>query len=112
MADHKFREKGGRGNILQDTEKVLNLVLVPVCYKVLDAIRVVDPSMTCHEGHYITCENSLRTEGYVQMQCGRQIVRGGECCFGKGILANLWAQTDCLDQHGWGEPVRVVTRKG
>jgi len=62
VADNKFGEKGDRRNILQDTEKILNRVLVPVCYKMLDAVRIVDPSMSCHEGHYITCKNSLLAE--------------------------------------------------
>jgi len=59
VADNKFGEKGGGRNILQDPEKVLNGVLVPVGYKVLDAVRIIDPSMSCHEGHNIACDNSL-----------------------------------------------------
>jgi len=59
VADNKFGYKGDGRDILQDTEKVLNGVLVPVCYKVMDAVRIIDPRTSCHESHSIACTNSL-----------------------------------------------------
>jgi len=67
MEDHKLGGQGYRRYIQQGTNKILDLVLVPVCDMVLDAKRVEDPSMACHEDHYIACEDALRAESGIQV---------------------------------------------
>ena len=98
--------------MLYDINKALDLVLRLVCDKMLAAIRVEDPSITCHEGHHSTGGDALRAESGVQVECGRQVVRESKYCFSKSILANLRAETDSIYQHSWGQPIRIFARYG
>jgi len=67
MEDHKLGGQGHRRYILQGTNKILDLVLVPVCDMVLDAKRVEDPSLTCHEDQNIACKDTLRAKSVMQV---------------------------------------------
>jgi len=67
VTDNKFRSQGDGRNILQCSKKKQNNVILPICYKVLYAVRIIDLDMSCHEGHGVPCTDSLCVEGYMQM---------------------------------------------
>ena len=98
--------------MLYGVNKALDLVLRLVYDKMLAAMWVENFSMACHEGHHATGGDALRAESGVQVECVGQIVRKSQYCLSKSILANLRAETNSIDQHSWGQPVRIFTRYG